>query len=146
MSILLLLLLLSRLFIRLRLDEEDFLSNDDVDIYFLHVDADSINQENMIMSRVSVDIIKQESRKEKNTINKLIDKFLKDIPLKYKVLIKNGNVVDITNEISEELKPDLIIIGNNGRNNISDYVLGTTAMKIVKSTKFPILVVPTYAK
>jgi len=42
-----------------------------------------------------------------------------------------------------ELNVDLIVMGTNGTDQISDYFLGTTASNVIKSANCPVLVVPT---
>ena len=40
------------------------------------------------------------------------------------------------------LKPDLIIMGSNGKDSIVDYILGTTTDFVVDNSKIPVLVIP----
>ena len=37
---------------------------------------------------------------------------------------------------------DLIVMGTNGRDSLSDYIVGSTAQKVVQNSKCPVLVMP----
>ena len=64
----------------------------------------------------------------------------KDIPTEF--IIREGKASEIILELSKALKPDLIIMGSNGKDSISDYILGTTTSNVVDNSSFPVLVIP----
>ena len=45
-------------------------------------------------------------------------------------------------KIAEEKDVDLIVMGTNGRNSLSDYIIGSTTQKVIEQSKFPVLVMP----
>ena len=58
------------------------------------------------------------------------------------IILREGKASEEILEFSSILKPDLIIMGSNGKDSISDYILGTTTSKIVDKSLFPVLVIP----
>ena len=62
--------------------------------------------------------------------------------IKFKNKIIRGEVVETVNKAASENKADLIAIGNTGQGFISRFLIGSNALKIVKSSRLPVLSVP----
>ena len=58
------------------------------------------------------------------------------------IVLREGKASEEIVELSEIIKPDLIIMGSNGRDSLSDYILGTTTTNVVDKTSYPLLVIP----
>ena len=99
----------------------------------------------MLMSRVSVEKLqetfKEISLKAKEEIQHIIDD-LDGSDINVEILLKEGNASHEIINVSNEIKPDLIIMGSNGKDSISDYILGTTTDYVVDNSKYPVLVIP----
>ena len=63
-----------------------------------------------------------------------------DIKVEY--LIKEGKPNKVICREATGLKADLIVMGTNGKNSISDYLLGSNAAYVVEHVKIPVLVIP----
>ena len=118
-------------------------------ITLLNVQEDFMNKDEMVMSRVKVDKISADNLKlanrAKHDLHQMINSY--DIgTVIIDILLREGKPSLEIVKLSQELECDLIIMGNNGHENISDYLLGTTAANVVNSTKIPVLVVPTMKK
>jgi nucleotide-binding universal stress UspA family protein len=62
--------------------------------------------------------------------------------IKFKNKIIRGEVVETVNKAASENKADLIAIGNTGQGFISRLLIGSNAIKILKSSTLPVLSVP----
>ena len=65
-----------------------------------------------------------------------------DLNLDLDFKVKKGDAAQIILDLSISISADLIIMGSNGKDNISDYFMGTTSSKVVKNSTLPVLVVP----
>ncbi|MFK7823452.1 MAG: universal stress protein [Oligoflexales bacterium] len=73
----------------------------------------------------------------------LIDSLLKeqtDCRFELNGLVKIGNAADAILEASEDMNPDLLVVGSRGLNPISSYLLGGISSKVLKYCKCPILI------
>ncbi|MFQ6609914.1 MAG: universal stress protein, partial [Fidelibacterota bacterium] len=104
-----------------------------------------MSDEEMQMLRVSVKKMKEEFHKTadsaksemKNIIHNL---HAEDIEVEF--LLREGEAPKTICAVSDELNVDLIVMGTNGRDNIHDFILGTTSEYVVRHSKKPVLVVP----
>ena len=114
-------------------------------ITLINVHEEFMDKKELVMSRVSVENIqesyKQTSLKAKNEINHLLDS-VNGGDVQKEIILREGKASEEILEFSSILKPDLIIMGSNGKDSISDYILGTTTSKIVDKSLFPVLVIP----
>ena len=114
-------------------------------ITLLNVHEEFMNKQEMIMSRVSVetlqDTFKSISINAKKEIEHLIDD-LEGSDIDIDIILKEGKASKEIINSSELLKPDLIIMGSNGKDSIVDYILGTTTDFVVDNSKIPVLVIP----
>jgi nucleotide-binding universal stress UspA family protein len=58
-----------------------------------------------------------------------------------KVLVLRGNPVDQIVEQSEKLNCDLIVMGSHGHGNLADAMLGSTARRVLRRSRKPVLVI-----
>ena len=104
-----------------------------------------MNKEELIMSRVSVEKLqetfKEISLKAKNEFKDLIKNF-KGEDIKINIVLHEGKASTEIINISNKVKPDIIIMGSNGKDSIGDYLLGTTTDYVVDNSKYPVLVIP----
>ena len=114
-------------------------------ITLINVHEEFMNKEELVMSRVSVENI-QESYKTtsvhaKEEIKHLMHNLDGD-DIDIDIVLREGKASEEIVELSEIIKPDLIIMGSNGRDSLSDYILGTTTTNVVDKTSYPLLVIP----
>ena len=114
----------------------------------LHILNSQINlnsPEERLMSRISVkkriDENKELAENIKLRISEIVDEL--DIAAKYNFLLREGTPEKVILNMATELNVDLIVMGTNGTDQISDYFLGTTASNVIKSANCPVLVIPT---
>jgi len=114
-------------------------------ITLLNVHEEFMNKEEMIMSRVSVGkmqkTFKDISIKAKIEISHLI-KDLDGMDIKTNIILKEGKASQEIINIINQMEPDLLIMGSNGKDSIGDYILGTTTDHVVDNSKCPVLVIP----
>jgi len=115
------------------------------EIVLLNVHEEFLNKDEMVMSRVSVNKLQNTfqdiSINAKNEIQYLLDDMNAE-NIKTNIILREGRAGKTIIQISNEQKPDLIIIGSNGKDSLSDYILGTTTGYVVDNSKFPVLVIP----
>ena len=58
------------------------------------------------------------------------------------IVLREGKAGQKIVELSNDLKPDLIVIGSNGKDSLADYICGTTASYVVDNSIVPVLVIP----
>ena len=115
-------------------------------IIMLNVHEEFLNKNELVMSRVSVEKLQKLyqtiSLKAKSELRKLIHDNMGD-DIEIDILLKEGRASENIICIAEQHNCDLIIIGSNGKDSITDYILGTTTNIVVNKSKVPVLVVPT---
>jgi len=57
------------------------------------------------------------------------------------VVIRRGNPVDQIIEVAEQRNPDLIVMGTHGHGIIADAMMGSTARRVIRRSKIPVLVI-----
>jgi nucleotide-binding universal stress UspA family protein len=57
------------------------------------------------------------------------------------IVVKRGNPVEVILEQAEESKCDLIVMGTHGHGVIADAVIGSTARRVLRKSRKPVLVV-----
>jgi nucleotide-binding universal stress UspA family protein len=61
------------------------------------------------------------------------------------VLVAEGGVWGVVEEVAEEKKADLIVVGTSGRTGIGKFILGSAAEEILRRAKCPVLTVGPHA-
>ena len=96
------------------------------------------------MSRVSVDQIHNRYRdialKARLELDQLKEN-LETEDISISVLLRKGTPGDVILDVCNEISADLIVLGANGKDSLSDYFLGTTASHVVDQSKVPILTI-----
>ena len=114
-------------------------------ITLLNVHEEFLSKQEMIMSRVSVEKLKNTfkyiSINAKLEIKDLIDD-LDGSDIKINIILKEGRASKEIIKLSKLIEPDLIVMGSNGKHSIADYILGTTTDYVVDNSQFPVLVIP----
>ena len=114
-------------------------------IILLNVNDDFQTKEEMVMSRVSIDKIntryKDIALKAKDDMDELQEKLETD-SIEIEVMLRQGKPGVTIIQVSDEISADLIVLGANGKDSISDYFLGTTAAYVSEHSKIPTLTVP----
>ena len=114
-------------------------------IILLSIHEEFISKKQMIMSRVSISSLGDEFKKiateAKNDMKNLVKELEAD-DVKCEYVLRDGNPADIIVKLSNEMNIDLIVMGTNGRDSLSDYIVGSTTQKVVEKSKCPVLVMP----
>ena len=114
-------------------------------IILLNIHEEFVSKKKMVMSRVSVSSLGEEFKKIATEAKNEMKNLMKDLEaenVECEYILRDGIPSDIIIKISNEMKVDLIVMGTNGRDSLSDYVLGSTAQKVVQKSSYPILIMP----
>ena len=114
----------------------------------LHILNSQLNlnsPEERLMSRISVKKRIDENKELSENINLRISEIVNDLEVttQYDFLLREGTPEKVIINVATELNADLIVMGTNGADHMSDYFLGTTASNVIKSAHCPVLVIPT---
>ena len=114
-------------------------------VLILNVNESFSSKKEMVMSRVSVSNLQNQFKeialKAKDDMKNLVkDLEVDDVECDY--LLRDGKVSEVINDVVGEKNIDLVVIGTNGRDTISEMILGSTAEQIVKNLECSVLVVP----
>ena len=114
------------------------------EIILLNINDDFQTKEEMVMSRVSVDRINQKYKaialKSKRELEDLKENLETD-SIAISTLLRKGKPGSTIIDVSNEISADLIVLGANGKDSLSDYFLGTTASYVVEHSKVPTLTI-----
>ena len=114
----------------------------------LHILNSQLNlnsPEERLMSRISVKKRMDENKELAENIKSRISEIVNDLDTttEYEFILREGTAEKVIINIATELNADLIVMGTNGADQISDYFLGTTASNVIKFANCPVLVIPT---
>ena len=100
--------------------------------------------EERIMSRVSVKKRIEDNRLLAESIKKEIKEISRKFSFKanYDFYLREGKADQVILDFAVNFKIDLIVMGTNGADSLSDIFLGSTASNVIKSAVCPILVIP----
>ena len=114
-------------------------------LYILNSQVNLNSPEERLMSRISVKTRMNENKELAENIKSRISEILSGLDglAKYEFLLREGTAEKVIINVATELNADLIVMGTNGTDEMSDYFLGTTASNVIKSTNCPVLVIPT---
>ena len=114
-------------------------------IIVLNVLEEYPDEDQSIMSRVSLESVNEDIKRiaalNKDLIIKRLSEFEKD-NFDYEIAIKTGDAADNILDLSSSESADLIVMGSNGKDDISDFFMGTTSSKVLEKSTIPVLVVP----
>ena len=114
------------------------------EIVLLNVNDDFQTKEEMVMSRVSVDSLNERYRQIAINAKLSLDSLKENLEtenITISSLLRKGKPGPTIIDVSNEIAADLIVLGANGKDSISDYFLGTTASYVVEHSKAPTLTV-----
>lgn len=74
-------------------------------------------------------------------LNELMEKY-KTSGVSLEGHLREGLPFDAINQMAEEMKADLIVMGTHGRTGINRVLLGSVAERVVRTSTVPVLIVP----
>ena len=86
------------------------------------------------------DELKKQGKKVLNTTESLLNKVLKKDNVSIKKLLKIGKPAECICNIADKKEHDLLIISEKGKNKDQRFQLGSTADKVVRHAKTPVLI------
>jgi nucleotide-binding universal stress UspA family protein len=94
-------------------------------------------------------IIIGKQREDNPAMESALKKFFNGVSEKFEnqsfklddVVVKRGIPVDVIIETAEKGRCDLIVMGTHGHGGLTQMMLGSTAQKVLKQSKIPVLVV-----
>jgi len=112
----------------------------------LSVNEDFLSKDEMVMSRVSVEEVKKKNEEIALNTKKIFKDTLRELNIDctddIDMVQREGMASDEILAYSEKNNFNLIIIGTSGHSAIEELFLGSTAKKIINTSKIPILVIP----
>jgi len=90
-----------------------------------------------------------DKKKDIKLIKDALNAFCEDAKARYEttpfdmneIIVNRGNPVDEIIKQSENTNCDLIIMGSHGHGKLADALVGSTAMRVVRRSKIPVLLV-----
>lgn len=117
----------------------EFLAQSEGIIHLLHVLPASAS---MSLHRFAADLRRFEEHLEQEArtrLSTMVGHFSID-PSRVQIHVRFGSVRDQTNELADELKADMIVIGSHNP-TITTHLLGSNASSVVRYARIPVLVV-----
>jgi universal stress protein G len=117
----------------------EFLAQQDGVIHLLHVLPGSSS---FTMSRFTADLRRFEEHllHEAETRLKTMTGHFSIDPSRIKMHVRFGNVRDMVNELANEIKADVVVIGSRNP-SISTHLLGSNASSVIRHAHIPVMVV-----
>lgn len=114
-------------------------------LQILNAQVNLNSPEERLMSRISVKKRIDENKALTEDITLRISEIIDSLgtTTEYNFLLREGIPEEVIIDMARKLNADLIVMGTNGTDHISDYFLGTTASNVIKSAICPVLVIPT---
>ena len=114
-------------------------------ITLLNIHEEFMSKKQMVMSRVSVSALGEEFKKiateAKNDMKDLVKELeAEDIECEY--ILRDGKASEIILKLSDQIDADLIVMGTNGKDSLTDFIMGSTAQNVIQRSKCPVLVMP----
>ena len=117
----------------------EFLAQQDGVIHLLHVLPGSSS---FTMSRFTADLRRFEEHLQheaETCLKTMVGHFSID-PSRIKMHVRFGNVRDMVNELANEIKADVVVIGSRNP-SISTHLLGSNASSVIRHAHIPVMVV-----
>lgn len=117
----------------------EFLAQQDGIIHLLHVLPGSSS---FTMSRFTADLRRFEEHLQheaETRLQTMVGHFSID-PSRIKSHVRFGNVRDMVNELANEIKADVVVIGSRNT-SISTHLLGSNASSVIRHAHIPVMVV-----
>lgn len=71
-----------------------------------------------------------------------LEKFAQGCKSPHTVEVVDGEIVKAIVQLSEKLRPELLVMGTHGRSGVERLVLGSVSESVLRSVKCPVIVVP----
>lgn len=117
------------------------------EIHLVHVVELPVMHDTVLMPVLSFEeaLLKELKDKAETNFNKLIGKYVKD---DQKVIGKVlfGPTSRMLTDYAESQKADVIVMGTHGASGVREFVIGSNAEKIVRSSLIPVLTIKKYVK
>ena len=88
-------------------------------------------------------------RQKINEANEKMNNYLKNIPVQEQELnsfrreiILHESVYKGIKEVADRLEPSMLLIGHGSSLNLKRTIMGSTAKELIKSSKYPLIIVP----
>jgi nucleotide-binding universal stress UspA family protein len=82
-----------------------------------------------------------DTTKTKQEFMKQIERVAQNRGVSYILFVESGSIVDAVRLWTKKVKPDFIIIGSHGQNDIGSTHFGSTTLKLIQKTRTPVLIV-----
>jgi nucleotide-binding universal stress UspA family protein len=88
-------------------------------------------------------------RRDHAVISEILDEFREKAKADFgehaipsdEIVVKRGNAVETILETAAEKSCDMIVMGTRGRGKLADAVMGSTARRVIRRSKIPVLVI-----
>jgi nucleotide-binding universal stress UspA family protein len=78
----------------------------------------------------------------KNELKNLAESIRNKYGIGVEEIVSYGEVVKEINRIVQEKNPDLVLIGTHGASGFRRFFIGSTAYRVIKHTRFPVMTIP----
>jgi len=90
----------------------------------------------------TLDYTKEMKIAARSELRHLGDRIRNNFKIQVEEIVSYGDVVKEIVRIVQENNPDLILIGTHGASGFRRFFIGSTAYRVIKHTKFPVMTVP----
>lgn len=120
--------------------------NQECEFYVLNIQtASSFITDDLMTTSTSASIYQTIIDTSKKSINNLIatfEKKYKNEKHKFQSIVDYDNFIDAINQISEEKKIDLIVMGTKGATGASKLIFGSNTVRVMQRCNVPVLAIP----
>ena len=92
------------------------------------------------------DIMREDAEEGMKELQEKINKEKIGDGIEYETLIREGNLVSIIKYLGEIDKVDLIIMGTKGASGVSEVLIGSNTVDVVKNVHLPVLAIPEHVE
>jgi nucleotide-binding universal stress UspA family protein len=116
----------------------------DATLVLLHVvkNAPAYAPEQEFTFNPTLDYTKEMKIAARSELKHLGDRIRERYGIPVDEIVVYGEVVKEIVRVIDETRPDLVLIGTHGASGFRKFFIGTTAYRIVKHTKFPVMTIP----
>ncbi|AXT58157.1 universal stress protein [Aquimarina sp. AD1] len=116
------------------------------EFFIFHAYADEVYDSNELVSRETLEKLKEQTHKNSdNQLEKILSTLLTISPNprhEYKILSIFGTLVDEANDLVDRENIDILIMGTKGKTDDRDITFGSNTLQVLKYVKSPVLVIP----
>jgi nucleotide-binding universal stress UspA family protein len=114
----------------------------DAGLVLLHVVKDATDFTPAEDFNPGLDYIRQMKSAATGELRNLVERIRDESGLRAEGIVAYGEVVKEIIRNIREAGPDLVILGTHGASGFRSFFMGSTAYRVIKHTKFPVLTVP----